>query len=125
MQSLCAPPLHFPATALRRCRTPRSAARSLRAEHREENDPLIQSALDSASLCLRETNRTGKQFLSFSTQRPLFIDPYAACFLPPYTKKELDIHEQQHYCLATKFIDDKLLDIAKRIDGLKHVTLLL
>lgn len=53
---------------------------------------------------------------------PLFIDPYAACFLPPYTKKELDIHEQQqHYCLATKFIDDKLLDIAKRIDGLKQV----
>lgn len=36
----------------------------------------------------------------------------------------MDIHEQQqHYCLATKFIDDKLLEIAKRIDGLKQVVL--
>ncbi|EOA21383.1 hypothetical protein CARUB_v10001744mg [Capsella rubella] len=114
MQSLCVPsPLHFPATALRRCRTPTSAVRLVRAERREENDPLIQSALDSASLRLRETNRTA----------PLVIDPYAACFLPPYAKKELDIHEQQHYCLATKFIDDKLLEIAKRIDGLKQVVL--
>ncbi|XP_010456040.1 PREDICTED: uncharacterized protein LOC104737538 [Camelina sativa] len=114
MQNLCVPsPLHFPATALRRCRIPTSAVRSVRAERREENDPLIQSALDSASLRLRETNRT----------EPLFIDPYAACFLPPYTKKELDIHEQQHYSLATKFIDDKLLEIAKRIDGLKQVVL--
>ncbi|AEE82165.1 unnamed protein product [Arabidopsis thaliana] len=111
MQSLCAPPpVHFPATAIRRCRTPTLAVRSLRAE----NEPSIQSALVSASHRLRETNRT----------EPLFIDPYAACFLPPYTKKDLDIHEQQqHYCLATKFIDDKLLEIAKRIDGLKQVVL--
>ncbi|KAG2331266.1 hypothetical protein Bca4012_019156 [Brassica carinata] len=113
MQSLCFPPLHFPATALRRRIIPTSVVRSARAELREDNDPLLQSAVDSASLRLRETNRT----------EPLFIDPYAACFLPPSTNKELNIPEQQHYCLATKFIDDKLLQTAKRIDGLKQVVL--
>ncbi|KAF8075544.1 hypothetical protein N665_1087s0013 [Sinapis alba] len=113
MQSLRAPPLHFPATALRRRIIPTSVARSARSELREDNDPLIQSAIHSASLRLRETNRT----------EPLFIDPYAACFLPPYTNTELNIPEQQHYCLATKFIDDKLLQTAKLIDGLKQVVL--
>ncbi|XP_018474540.1 O-methyltransferase 1, chloroplastic [Raphanus sativus] len=113
MQSLCFPPLHFPATALRRRIIPTSVARSAKAELREDNDPLIQSAINSASLRLRETNRT----------EPLFIDPYAACFLPNHTNKEPNIHELQHYCLATKFIDDKLLQTAKRIDGLKQVVL--
>ncbi|ESQ37901.1 hypothetical protein EUTSA_v10028823mg [Eutrema salsugineum] len=114
MQSLCVPPQHFPATTLSRRRFPTSVTRSARAELREDNDPLIQSAIHSASLRLRETNRT----------EPLFIDPYAACFLPPYTNKELNLNEQrQQYCLATKFIDDKLLHIAKRIDGLKQVVL--
>lgn len=116
MQSLCAPPLHFPATAPRRRRILKTVARSARAELREDNDPLIQSAIHSASLRLGETNRT----------EPLFIDPYAACFLPPSTNKKPNIHkhqQQQHYCLATKFIDDKLLHTAKRIDGLKQVVL--
>jgi len=73
MQSLCAPPpVHFPATAIRRCRTPTLAVRSLRAE----NEPSIQSALVSASHRLRETNRTGKQFLSFSTQKSSFFNFY-------------------------------------------------
>ncbi|CAH8294403.1 unnamed protein product [Eruca vesicaria subsp. sativa] len=115
MQSLCAPPLHFPTTALRFRRIPTTSfARSAKAELREENDPLLQSAIKSASLRLQETNRTD----------PLFIDPYAACFLPPSSNKELNIPEQeQRYCLATKFIDDKLLHEAKRIDGLKQVVL--
>lgn len=113
MQSLCFPPLHFPVTALRRRIIPTSVVRSARAELGEDNDPLLQSAVDSASLRLRETNRT----------EPLFIDPYAACFLPPSTNKEPNIHDQQHYCLATKFIDDKLLQTAKLIDGLKQVVL--
>ena len=171
MQSLCAPPLHFPATAPRRRRILKTVARSARAELREDNDPLIQSAIHSASLRLGETNRTGnlshisfyvltfseafrrtlntrftvwsksllwlKRFLLFKKKtkkvsnlckaEPLFIDPYAACFLPPSTNKKPNIHkhqQQQHYCLATKFIDDKLLHTAKRIDGLKQVTLL-
>ncbi|CAN8248033.1 unnamed protein product [Cochlearia groenlandica] len=118
MQSLCfLPPLLFPATSLRHRRIPPYAARSVKAEFKEEKDPLIGSAIHSASLRLRETNRT----------EPLFIDPYAACFLPSHTNNELNIHhdrQQQHYyCLATKFIDDKLLDIAKRIDGLKQIVL--
>ncbi|KFK30831.1 hypothetical protein AALP_AA6G031300 [Arabis alpina] len=114
MQSLCVPPLHFPATALRRRRILTTAVRPVRAELREDNNPLIQSAIDSAFHRLRETNR----------KEPLFIDPYAACFLPPYSKNESSINEQQqHYCLATKFIDDKLLHIAKRIDGLKQVVM--
>ncbi|CAH2071979.1 unnamed protein product, partial [Thlaspi arvense] len=104
---LSIPPLHFPATALRRRQIPTLVIRSAKAELREDTDPLIQSAIHSASL------------------QPLFIDPYAACFLPPSTNKDSDIHEQrqQYYCLATKFIDDKLLHIAKRIDGLKQVVL--
>lgn len=59
MQSLCFPPLHFPATAPRRRIVSTSIARSAKAELREDNDPLIQSAIHSASLRLRETNRTG------------------------------------------------------------------
>lgn len=161
MQSLCAPPLHFPATAPRRRRILKTVARSARAELREDSDPLIQSAIHSASLRLGETNRTGnlslispfmcwlslrhfvehltlallfdqisliwlKKVCNLCKAEPLFIDPYAACFFPPFTNKEPNIHkhQQHHYCLATKFIDDKLLHTAKRIDGLKQVTLL-
>ncbi|KAF3543539.1 hypothetical protein DY000_02003301 [Brassica cretica] len=131
MQSLCAPPLHFPATAPRRRRILKTVARSARAELREDSDPLIQSAIHSASLRLGETNRTGNlSHISFYVcnlckAEPLFIDPYAACFFPPFTNKEPNIHkhQQHHYCLATKFIDDKLLHTAKRIDGLKQVVL--
>lgn len=53
---------------------------------------------------------------------PLFIDPYAGCFLPPNVEKDMEQYPL-HYCLATKFIDDKLLSTMNHIDGLKQVFL--
>ena len=53
---------------------------------------------------------------------PLFIDPYAGCFLLPNAEKDMD-QNPHHYCLATKFIDDKLLSTMNHIDGLNQVFL--
>lgn len=51
---------------------------------------------------------------------PLFVDPYAGCFVS--TDNEVDMKKQtHHYCLATKYIDDKLLHTINRMDGLKQV----
>ncbi|KAK8499489.1 hypothetical protein V6N12_011574 [Hibiscus sabdariffa] len=73
-----------------------------RAQLSNENDPLLQSAIDSASL------------------QPLFVDPYAGCFVPPHTRMDLE-NPLKHYCIATKFIDDKLLRTVSHLDGLKQV----
>lgn len=51
---------------------------------------------------------------------PLFVDPYADCFVPPNTSKDAD-QDFHPYCLATKFIDDKLLWAVSRIDGFQQV----
>ncbi|XP_010556734.1 PREDICTED: uncharacterized protein LOC104825968 isoform X2 [Tarenaya hassleriana] len=113
--------IHFPANALLRRRSPASSGLfvkrklRLRAERiGDENDPFLQSAIDSASLRVQETHRA----------EPLFIDPYADCFLQPNERRKNVNERERHYCLATKFIDDKLLDIANGIDGLKQVVLL-
>lgn len=50
---------------------------------------------------------------------PLFVDPYAGCFVHPDVQMDLKCSHQ--YCLATKFIDDKLLRTVNHIDGLKQV----
>ncbi|CAH9117451.1 unnamed protein product [Cuscuta epithymum] len=53
---------------------------------------------------------------------PLFIDPYAGCLLPV----KFDVLSEQRllpYCLATKFIDDKLLSTLDKVDGPKQVVL--
>ena len=51
---------------------------------------------------------------------PLFVDPYAGCLVHPDV--QMDLKECSHqYCLATKFIDDKLLSAVNHIDGLKQV----
>lgn len=86
----------------------------LRAKIDDENDPLLQAAIAAASLRLQETFRP----------EPLFLDPYAGCFVPA----QIDVDTKQcslHYFLATKFIDDKLLDTVNQIDGLKQVVLLM
>ncbi|KAF7818195.1 putative S-adenosyl-L-methionine-dependent methyltransferase [Senna tora] len=54
---------------------------------------------------------------------PLFIDPYAACLVPPNTSKDT-VQDWHPYCLATKFIDDKLLQIVSHIDGVKQLVFL-
>lgn len=52
---------------------------------------------------------------------PLFIDPYSACFGPTTELDAEHQHHHNHYCLATKFIDDRLLAVVKNIDGVKQV----
>ncbi|KAH1195608.1 putative S-adenosyl-L-methionine-dependent methyltransferase [Glycine max] len=70
-----------------------------------DNDPLLLAATASASL------------------QPLFLDPYAGCFVPHNSPKDV-IQDLHPYCLATKFIDDKLLHTVSLIDGLKQLILL-
>ncbi|XP_057994979.1 O-methyltransferase 1, chloroplastic isoform X2 [Hevea brasiliensis] len=53
---------------------------------------------------------------------PLFVDPYAGCLIDPTVQMDLKKYPH-HYCLATKFIDDKLLHTVNNIDGLKQVVL--
>ncbi|XVE73340.1 hypothetical protein DITRI_Ditri11bG0109800 [Diplodiscus trichospermus] len=84
-----------------------------RAQLCYENDPLFQSAINSASLRFHETRR----------REPLFVDPYAGCFVPPQTRMDID-NRLKHYCIATKFIDDSLLRTVNHMDGLKQVVLL-
>ncbi|KAJ0111820.1 hypothetical protein Patl1_00990 [Pistacia atlantica] len=62
----------------------------LKAKLNNQSDPLLQEATKSASL------------------QPLFVDPYAGCLVPPNVQMDMKKHSH-HYCLATKFIDDKLL----------------
>lgn len=85
----------------------------LRAKLSYENDPLLQSAMDAASLRFQETHRP----------EPLFVDPYAGCFVHPNIQTDLK-KKRNHYCVATKFIDDKLLRTVNHTDGLKQVVLL-
>ncbi|GLT47192.1 hypothetical protein SLA2020_209040 [Shorea laevis] len=84
----------------------------LRAQLSYENDPLLQAAMNAASFRYQETHRS----------EPLFVDPYAGCFVHPNIQTDLK-KKRSHY-LATKFIDDKLLRTVNRIDGLKQVVLL-
>ncbi|KAF2298385.1 hypothetical protein GH714_023415 [Hevea brasiliensis] len=51
---------------------------------------------------------------------PLFVDPYAGCLIDPTVQMDLKKYSH-HYCLATKFIDDKLLHTVNNIDGLKQI----
>ncbi|XP_059659566.1 O-methyltransferase 1, chloroplastic isoform X2 [Cornus florida] len=78
-----------------------------------DEDPLYQSALYRASLRFQETHLS----------EPLFVDAYAGCFLPSNIETDMK-HRLHHYCLATKFIDDKLLSTMNNIDGVKQVVLL-
>ncbi|PSR89517.1 S-adenosyl-L-methionine-dependent methyltransferase [Actinidia chinensis var. chinensis] len=79
----------------------------------DQDDPLLQAAINRASLRFRETRRPD----------PLFIDQYAGCFGPHNTPMDIERYPH-HYCLATKFIDDKLLTMMNDVDGLKQVVLL-
>ncbi|KAI3931036.1 hypothetical protein MKW92_027952 [Papaver armeniacum] len=80
------------------------------------NDPLLQSAINGASHRFQETQKP----------EPLFVDPYAGCFLTDYdAQRDIDQYSSSasHYCLATKFIDDKLLDTMSKTDELRQVVL--
>lgn len=97
----------------------------LRAARLNLHDGNDDDAITRASLRLRESLRP----------EPLFVDPYAGCFLPPNIQMDMDMDVDtdtdtdmepclHHYCLGTKFIDDKLLTLTKNLDGPKQVVLL-
>ena len=53
---------------------------------------------------------------------PLFVDPYAGCLVPTNKFIEVDVTPRLPlYCLATKFIDDKLLNALGDDDDLRQV----
>ncbi|KZV32348.1 hypothetical protein F511_03631 [Dorcoceras hygrometricum] len=79
----------------------------------EEDDLLFQNAMQRASLRLKETLRPD----------PLFVDPYIECLSPPETLTDATCGMHKH-CLATKFIDDKLLDVMRTNDELRQVVLM-
>ncbi|CAI0469679.1 unnamed protein product [Linum tenue] len=91
----------------------RHRCRELRAKLSSENDPWFESAVSAASLRFQETNRA----------EPLLVDPFAGCFVDPDMHMVLKKHPHP-YCVAAKFIDDKLLQNVHSIDGLKQVVLL-
>ncbi|CAA2997379.1 NAC transcription factor 29 [Olea europaea subsp. europaea] len=74
----------------------------------EEDDFLLQVATERAFLRFEETLRPD----------PLFIDPYVGCLVPPGYQVNMKQHPHKH-CLATKFIDDKLLTAMNNTDGLR------
>eukprot|EP00268_Persea_americana_P055315 TRINITY_DN6420_c1_g1_i7.p1 TRINITY_DN6420_c1_g1~~TRINITY_DN6420_c1_g1_i7.p1 ORF type:complete len:326 (+),score=79.25 TRINITY_DN6420_c1_g1_i7:93-1070(+) len=82
-------------------------------------DPFLEAAINAASLRFQETHRPS----------PLFLDPYAGCLIPPFTNKEMKQYGPPatpscHYCIATKFIDDKLLSTLNHMEGLRQIVLL-
>ncbi|KAK6940491.1 Methyltransferase Ppm1/Ppm2/Tcmp [Dillenia turbinata] len=83
----------------------------LKLNDQAENDPPLQIAIHNASLRFQET------------LHPLFVDQYAGCFAPPDFKVGMQLCSD-HYRLATKFIDDKLLSMLSRNDELQQVVLL-
>ncbi|XP_057776624.1 O-methyltransferase 1, chloroplastic [Salvia miltiorrhiza] len=73
----------------------------------------LQAALHRASLRFQETLRPD----------PLFTDPYIRCLLP--LDIQMDVNHNLHkHCLATKFIDDKLITSTQKIDGLRQIVFL-
>ncbi|KAK4376325.1 hypothetical protein RND71_007002 [Anisodus tanguticus] len=106
----------------------------------ENDDPFFQAAIQRASLRLRESHSPGNSILytyaypflplhithfqhACALMDPLLVDPYVGCLLPSNSLEDMD--QQLHpYCLATKFIDDKLLETMQSTDGLKQVVLL-
>ena len=59
----------------------------------------------------------------YASADPLFVNPYADCLVPPNTSKLTD-QASHPYCLATKFIDDKLLWTVGHFDELKQVMII-
>ncbi|KAI4369596.1 hypothetical protein MLD38_018021 [Melastoma candidum] len=88
----------------------------LKAKLNEQGDSLYQSAVSAASLRFRETQHS----------EPLFVDPYSGCFTSFHDKMDSIVESKRRhpYCIATKFIDDRLLQIIGSSDGLRQVVLL-
>lgn len=60
----------------------------------------------------------------FCLADPLFTDPYIRCLLP--SDIQMDVVQSLHkHCLATKYIDDKVLRVIEKTDGLNQVSALM
>ncbi|XP_075490182.1 O-methyltransferase 1, chloroplastic isoform X2 [Primulina tabacum] len=79
----------------------------------EKDDLLFQNAMQRASLRLKETLRAD----------PLFVDPYIECLSPPDILADANCGLHKH-CLATKFIDDKLVNVMRTNEELRQVVLM-
>ncbi|KAK4407959.1 O-methyltransferase 1, chloroplastic [Sesamum angolense] len=98
----------------------RNRYRVFSALEKEEDDPYFQAAMERASLRFQETLRPG-MILHTAVLYPLFIDPYIRCLLPPDIQMDVN-HGLHEHCLATKFLDDKLLSTIQNDDGLRQST---
>lgn len=49
---------------------------------------------------------------------PLFVDEYAGCLAAPNPQINPNSHQ---YCVATKFLDDNLIQKVNHINGVKQV----
>lgn len=78
-----------------------------------ENNPSFEAAIHRASLRFQETHRPD----------PLFIDPYAGCLVSPNIRMEMK-QQIPRYCIATRFIDDKMLSTLQTVDDFRQVVLL-
>ncbi|KAF5731440.1 hypothetical protein HS088_TW18G00117 [Tripterygium wilfordii] len=106
-----APALAFPRHSLI-CAPKAKMNVRLRAQFNTEDDTFLRAAINCAALRFQETHRPV----------PLLVDPYAGCLVPPDIQMDLKKYSH-HYCISTKFIDDKLLRAVNHIDGLKQVVL--
>ncbi|KAF5181578.1 S-adenosyl-l-methionine-dependent methyltransferases superfamily protein, partial [Thalictrum thalictroides] len=84
---------------------------------------------DPFSIQVAAINRASLRFQETLAPEPLFHDPYAGCFIDPEVQKKmkknsLPTTSTSHYCLATKFIDDKLFSVVNHVDGVRQIVLL-
>ncbi|KAJ6851197.1 uncharacterized protein M6B38_261000 [Iris pallida] len=92
------------------------------AHHHPHPDPPFRAAIAAASIRYQESLRPD----------PLFIDPFAGCFVSSVTSQKdekeqclaADLSYPCHYRLATKFIDDKITSTLSSSNELRQIVLL-
>ncbi|CAN6467711.1 unnamed protein product [Victoria cruziana] len=92
--------------------------RATLSSHKDGEDWTLHAASLAAFVRYRESCKPS----------PLFHDTYAGCFVAPEDNLEVENSTQflsaDHYCLATKFIDETLLNAVGHSDGVRQVVLL-
>ncbi|XP_068664131.1 O-methyltransferase 1, chloroplastic [Aristolochia californica] len=104
----------YPSSICDCSRRTKSRALSIRSKlGHDDEDPFLQAAVRAASWRSLETHRSD----------PLFHDPYARYFALEFQHKSME-ESTNRFCLATKFIDDKLLTTMNEMEELRQVVLL-
>ncbi|KAH7837103.1 hypothetical protein Vadar_009547 [Vaccinium darrowii] len=93
-------------------------------EKDEEEDGGSTSWVSIVGTRMLDYNVPGGEFVNdvggiLAFADPLFVDQYAGCFVPDNIPMDMG-HYPHHYCLATKFVDDKLLTTLNNRDGLRQ-----